>query len=187
MKPSMVKDQYWLYAWAPSEMRGVTPRVGKWLLFVPDAELDGAWALVEAAVVQGRLGPAAKTRTGSPGVPGDWLKVICIYTRDAKDDVDRERVRQELVHLGFKQELAYKTDDDTMLTAALPQLPSAMTWADDKKARHLLADEQALCGLDPGLFGWQNSNHITPDPFNQLLCRACLGIREKRGGNAGQL
>lgn len=186
MKPSMVKDQYWLYAWAPPALRSVTPRVGKWLLFVPNAELDVAWALIEAAVVQGRLGPAAKTRTASPGVPGDWLKVICIYTRDSKDTADRQRVRRELQALGFSNELVYKSDEETLRLLDLPQLPSAMTWADGKKARHFLgAEDRAACGLDPGLHGWENSNHVSPDPFNRLLCPACLAVMGK-GGDASQ-
>lgn len=185
MKPSTVKDQYWLYAWAPPHHRGVTPRVGKWLLFVPDVELDAAWAVIEAAVEEGRLGPAAKTRTASPAVPGDWLKVICIYTHDAGDEADRQRVRSTLQALGFAQELVYKTDADTLLLKDLPQRPSAMTWADGKKRRHFLdAEEHALCGLDPGMQGWENSNHVSPDPFNQLLCRACLA-RMGMGGDAG--
>lgn len=187
MKPSTVTDRYWLYAWAPPALRGVTPRVGKWLLFVPDAELDEAWATLEAAVVQGRLGPAAKTRTASPGVPGDWLKVICIYTRDAKDGADRERIRREIQALGFTQELVYKSDEDTLRLIDLPSIASAMTWADGKEARHFLdAEDRALCRLDVGLHGWENSNHVSPDPFNQLLCRACLAVMGK-GGDAGQL
>ena len=169
-------DQYWLYAWAPHGMRAVTPRVGKCLLFVPESGLDEAWAAVEAAVIAGCLGPAAKTRTGSPGIPGDWLKVMCIYTRDAADLRDRKRVHDQLVALGFHQDLVYKTDDDTLLLANLPQLASAMTWTDGKKARHFLVDEQAMCGLHPGHAGWENSNAVAPDPFNQLLCRACLAV-----------
>ena len=187
MKPSATKNQYWIYAWAPPQQRLVTPRVGKWLLFVPDADVDAAWATIEAAVEQGRLGPAAKTRTASPGVPGDWLKVICIYTHDAHDDADRERVRRTIRELGFAQELVYKTDEDTMLIADLPPVASAMTWADGKKARHLLdAEERALCGLDAGLHGWENSNAVTPDPFNQLLCRACLA-KNGMGADARKL
>lgn len=187
MKPSTVTDRYWLYAWAPPALRAVTPWVGKWLLFVPEAELDDAWAVIEAAVAQGRLGPAAKTRTASPGVPGDWLKVICVYTRDAKDGADRERVRRELQGLGFTQDVVYKSDDDTLRLIDLPQLSSAMTWADGKKARHFLdADGHALCRLSPGLPGWENNNPVSPDPFNQLLCRTCLGVMGK-GGDASQL
>lgn len=187
MKPSTVTDRYWLYAWAPPALRAVTPRVGKWLLFVPDTELDQAWAKVEAAVQQGRLGPATKTRTASPGVPGDWLKVICIYTRDALDHADRERVRRELHAVGFTQELVYKSDDDTLRLLDLPRLSSAMTWADGKKARHFLDDDGlALCRLRPGLHGWENNNHVSPDPFNQLLCRPCLAVMWK-GGDASQL
>jgi hypothetical protein len=182
MKPSMVTDRYWLYAWAPPDRRTITPRVGKWLLFMPDAELDEAWTVIESAVVAGRLGPAAKTRTGSPGIPGDWLKVMCIYTRDAADLADRERVRGQLVALGFRQDLVYKTDEDTLLLADLPQLASAMTWADGKKARHFLVDEHAMCGLDPGHTGWENSNAMSPDPYNQLLCRACLVVIGKGRG-----
>lgn len=187
MKPSTVKDQYWLYAWAPPEHRAVAPRVGKWLLFVPDAELDAAWATIETAVEEGRLGPAAKTRTASPGVPGDWLKVICIYTHDVHDDADRERVRRTIQALGFAQELVYKSDADTMLIADLPRVASAMTWADGKKWRHFLdAEERALCRLDAGMHGWEHSNAVTPDPFNQLLCRACLA-KNGMGADARKL
>jgi hypothetical protein len=133
---------------------------------------------IEAAVVAGRLGPAAKTRTASPGPSGDWLKVICIYTRDADDVADRERVRRAVAALGFAQELTYKTDDETLRSLEAPRMVAASTWADGKSTRHLLPfhndGDPALCGLRAGVHGWENQNHVVPDAYNPIYCRACL-------------
>ena len=180
MKPSQVTDRYWVYAWAPPELRATTPRVGKWLIFIPEGFLDEAWVRIEEAVVAGRLGPAAKTRTGSPGPPSDWLKVICIYTRDADNIDDRERVRRAVAELGFTQELIYKSDDETLHGLDAPRMVAASTWADGKKTRHLLPlhnnGEAALCGLRAGPHGWENQNHVVPDAHNPIYCRACLAM-----------
>lgn len=183
MKPSQITDRYWHYAWAPPALRATTPRVGKWLLFIPDEALDEAWERIEAAVVAGRLGPAAKTRTASQGPPGESLKVICIYTRDADATADRERIRRAVAALGFTQELVYKTDEETLLGLETPRMVAASTWADGKMVRHLLPLRNdggpALCGLRAGLHGWENQNHVVPDAYNPIYCRACLAALEK--------
>ena len=56
---------------------------------------------------------------------------------------------------------------------------AASTWADNKVARHILAlhgdTSAALCGLEPGIFGWQNQNGIYHhDVSPQGYCAACL-------------
>jgi hypothetical protein len=112
-KPSHVTVAYWMYARAPKPMRDVSPRVGKWLIFLPLAELDAAWRKIETSVKAGNLGPAAKTRTASPNVGEAGGKVICVYTRDADDIADRERVRRHLLRLGLKVE-TYRTDAETL-------------------------------------------------------------------------
>ncbi len=115
MKHSRVLDRYWLYVWAPPAKRGTSRNVGKWIVHVPKAELDAAWAIIEAAVEAGKLGPAAKTRTASPNpfpIPDAWT-VICVYTRDADDIEDVNRVRDQLRELGIRHGLRYKTDDES--------------------------------------------------------------------------
>lgn len=54
---------------------------------------------------------------------------------------------------------------ETLLDPGMPILASAAsTWADYKALRHILPldgeTEVALCGLEPGIFGWQNQNGI---------------------------
>jgi hypothetical protein len=104
-----------MYVWAPKAMRNESPRVGKWLIFLPFSDLDAAWAKIAAAVKAGKLGPAAKTRTAAPSAyaDGDDSKVICVYTRDADDLEDRERIRRQLQRLGFKVD-KYRTDAETL-------------------------------------------------------------------------
>ncbi len=92
-------------------------------------------------------------------------------------------MRREIQALGFTQELVYKTDDETLLNAHAPQMVAASTWADGKKARHLLPlrndGDPALCGLRAGLHGWENQNQVVPDAFNPIYCRACLAAIER--------
>lgn len=62
------------------------------------------------------------------------------------------------------------------------------TWADHKAARHIVkdsSDAQALCGLQPGPFGWENINHIYDDfLWPGGVCPACRHSfhAETRGG-----
>lgn len=113
MKPSRVHDRFWLQAWAPN--RHVTTRVGKWLLQVPAADVDAVWEQVLGALKAGRLGPSAKVRTAVPHrFYPNFVKVICVYTKDAEDAADKARVRLELYRLGFVEPLTYRTDAETL-------------------------------------------------------------------------
>lgn len=63
------------------------------------------------------------------------------------------------------------------------------TWSDHKAARHIVkdtSDVQALCGLQPGPFGWENINHIH-DGFlwPAGVCPVCLQrFHAETGGDA---
>lgn len=113
MKPSRVRDRFWLQAWAPNSV--VTPRVGKWLLHIPAPEVDAVWEQVLRSLEAGRLGPSAKVRTAVPHpFYSNRVKVICVYTKDAEDAVDKARVRLGLYRLGFIEPLTYRTDAETL-------------------------------------------------------------------------
>jgi len=115
-KPSEVKEVYWLYA----SNRIVpypkpTDRNGKWLLFVPNNEMDEAWQKVKDATEKGLLGGASKVATAkpNPNAASSESKVICVYSYDWKDEKDVMRIREELRKLGFIQKIPYKTDQAT--------------------------------------------------------------------------
>jgi hypothetical protein len=115
-KPSEVSDVYWLHA---SRRDDTYPedseRSGKWLLFIPVAEIDAVWDKIRAATEEGRLGGSAKVATAKPSplAKNPARRVICIYTYDWKDEADVRRVRGELRELGFTAKIAYKADSDT--------------------------------------------------------------------------
>lgn len=113
--PSLAMDRFWIQAWAPGRP-AIGPRVGKWIVFVDTDDVDQAWQEILRALEQGELGPAAKVRTARPHPlwVDDGSRPICIYTSDAGDEVDRERVRRMLAWLGFTPE-RYKTDEETRL------------------------------------------------------------------------
>ncbi|KAK9804280.1 hypothetical protein WJX72_004441 [[Myrmecia] bisecta] len=73
---------------------------------------------VAKAVVEGKLGPAAKVSPKNPG-GGDQTHVICVYTNDFTDVAEVTRVREELRKLGFKIKLHYKPDVYTELNVML--------------------------------------------------------------------
>jgi hypothetical protein len=115
-KPSQVTEGYWL-----STVRkgggypAHTERGGKWLLFVPVAEIDEVWAKVKDATEQGLLGGLAKVATAkpNPNATKSDTKVICVYTYDSTDAEDVRRVRAALRELGIVDKIPYKTDNDT--------------------------------------------------------------------------
>lgn len=115
-KPSKVTDDYWLFA---KRQEGsypeMTERCGKWLLFVPVAEVDSAWAKIQVATEEGRLGSSAKVATSRPNrnAKNPNKRVICVYTYDWTDVEDVRRIREELRRLGFTTKIPYKADEDT--------------------------------------------------------------------------
>jgi Domain of unknown function (DUF1917) len=115
-KPSEVRDVPWVAVRGPDGAAPYDPdSVGKWMVFVPTAELDARWEPIRAATVEGRLGPAAKSATSyaSPLARSANEKVIIVYTRDWKDKADVQRVLTELRGLGISWRLSYKTDAAT--------------------------------------------------------------------------
>src|SRR5438105_2707943 len=115
MRPSQEQNALWIQVWSPTGRHEASHRAGKWLVFVPRTELDGAWETISEATRAGRLGPAAKVSTARqrPGSKNRHEGVVCIYTRDWHDKKDIRRVREALRRLGFTKRLRYKTDDAT--------------------------------------------------------------------------
>ncbi len=116
-KPSRVTEVSWLYA---ENLKGNYPkptvRSGKWLLFVPNDEIDEVWMRVKEATEAGRLGGDSKVSTAkpNPNSADPSHNVICVYTYDSDDESDVMRVREELRGLGFVNEIPYKTDEATL-------------------------------------------------------------------------
>lgn len=115
-KPSEVTRGYWIFA---NRRSGDYPRQtsnnGKWLVFVPIAQLDEVWARIKQATEEGQLGKDAKVKTAGPdpNVSGPDTSVICVYTYDWTDESDVRRIRQALRELGVTQRIPYKWDGDT--------------------------------------------------------------------------
>ena len=71
-------------------------RSGKWMLFPLPAEVDRVWQIVAEATAEGRLGDLAKV-AADEGKGEQASRLICVYTRDFRDEDDIKRVLQELV------------------------------------------------------------------------------------------
>lgn len=85
------------------------------MLFPKLEEVTQVWKKVIAGVIDGRLGPTAKVATDE-GNPGDRL--ICVYTKDFRDENDVLRVLQEVEAMGLLtsgRSIYYKSDAYTYL------------------------------------------------------------------------
>lgn len=113
--PSRNTDTNWVYANAPdmSRARGYT---GKWLVYVPATEIDGWWKALAAATRRGELGWRAKAETARPHsrARDPRYKLICVFTRDWRNEEDVRRVLARLRELGVTSRLSYKTDRATL-------------------------------------------------------------------------
>jgi hypothetical protein len=90
---------------------------GKWMLFPNDHDAAKVWKTVATAVIEGKLGNAAKIATDDEG---KGARLICIYTKDFSDEADVKRVVQELKKLGLlpadeTKSIYYKCDAYTYL------------------------------------------------------------------------
>jgi hypothetical protein len=141
--PSQVSDEPWIWVAVSmsenAETGDANDGVGKWMVFVPTANVDRAWAKIQKATLDGRLGDVAKVATTYPSPlrrsPGEH--VICVYTLDYTDKVDVARVLAGLRELGFTQRLSYKTDAATYAGrygdgAATYVSPPGATWFDER-------------------------------------------------------
>jgi len=85
------------------------------MLFPRLEEVTQVWKRVVEGVIDGRLGPTAKVAPDE-GKPDDRL--ICIYTKDFRDEDDVLRVLQELETMGLLpsgRSIYYKSDAFTYL------------------------------------------------------------------------
>ena len=71
--------------------------LSQWMLFLSIKDLDRIWRSVVDGVINNRLGPTAKV-TPDEGRSGERL--ICVYTKDFRDEDDIRRVLRELVSMG---------------------------------------------------------------------------------------
>jgi hypothetical protein len=115
-QPSTYTAGFWL--WAEREQGDypqATENSGKWLVFVPVADVDHWWATIKHAVEEGRLGQIAKVATAreNPHARDTRERVICVYTYDGLDREDAMRVREELRTLGVTRPISYKLDSAT--------------------------------------------------------------------------
>jgi hypothetical protein len=109
--------EYWVHAFAPP---GVEPEnsnaIGKWLIRMGCPYVEKYWGFIRDAVERGELGISAKIATdwGRVNDPtGPWRNhVVCVYTRDWRDEGDVLRVAARLHQIGAvsKMQLTYKPD-----------------------------------------------------------------------------
>ena len=111
--PSETINAAWIVSTYTGKTKKATDRIGKWLCFVAEKDIDNTWQNVKKAVEAGKLWKIAKVSTAlfSKG----RVYVVCVYTYDHEDAEDVMRVREYLRKMGFKRTLSYKTDE---LTAA---------------------------------------------------------------------
>lgn len=137
--PSEVDHTPWIWAETPGgrERRGGSDQGGKWMIFAESwAEHDANWARIVGAL--DRLGGVAKasTRYREPREHG----AIMVYTRDADDVRDVQRVLGVLRDLGFDGWLNYKADATTMSlvyrqgTASYTSPPNSRGMRDKRRA-----------------------------------------------------
>lgn len=117
LPPSVDEEVYWHFVNGPSrrDMRLKDMQfVGKWMIFVDQANVDDVWLKIGRATSEGLLGIASKVATAKPTRYDKDSRVICVYTRNSNDVDDVKRVRSALRDLGFVSSLKYKTDRDTV-------------------------------------------------------------------------
>lgn len=114
--PSRTTLMYWIIQEAPA----IAPDAiedelaGKWLIFLPQEQVDEAWRKVRDATCADILGISAKVSTAKPNPDSkDQMKVIYVYTADWQDEAEVMRVREELRKLGFTDRLGYKRNIET--------------------------------------------------------------------------
>ncbi len=117
--PSKAKTQ-WVYAMCkkksnhyPESIKG---KGGKWLIFVPEKDIDKVWMKIRKVMLKNELVRYAKCSTILKNTQSGLNKtdcVMCIYTYDYRDEIDVRVVRYKLKKLGFRDKIYYKTDVST--------------------------------------------------------------------------
>ena len=116
IKPSEVKDAYWLRVGCRTDnFKKPTEKAGKWLTYMSADMVDEYWAKIKQATEEGLLGYSSKVATARPNPhASSKAKVIVVYTYDWTDEKDVFRVREQLRKLGIEKKLSYKTNEDTL-------------------------------------------------------------------------
>lgn len=123
--PTKITDYPWIaaineFSWSSNFY------TGKWFLFVPRDRVDEVWQEVVKTIHEDRLGPYAKVATACPNeIQNQYsqlktdpnLHVMCIYTRDYRDDADRMRIGWVVRNIPGLTDLPmyYKRDYETMI------------------------------------------------------------------------
>ena len=95
----------------------INKKGGKWLIFIPEIDIDTIWGKVRDAMLANELVRYAKCSTIIKNKHSKQNKtdcVICIYTYDYSDEEDVFNVRAKLKQLGFTNKIYYKTDISTL-------------------------------------------------------------------------
>ncbi|MDD1674316.1 MAG: DUF1917 domain-containing protein [Methanomicrobiales archaeon] len=114
--PTKTTQMYWVIQDAPAILPTEVndELAGKWLIFLEGDRVDEAWKKIRDATIRGELGISAKVSTAKPNPESrDDRKVIYVYTKDWRDEVDVMRVRENLRAIGFVDRLGYKRNIET--------------------------------------------------------------------------
>lgn len=115
--PTQEYRDYWIRAINASlPYPESTERCGKWMIFIPVANIDEVWVKIRQAVAEGKLGRSAKVATMrmNPNAVREGHKVICVYTYDSEDIADVTRILKALRELGIHDKMFYKEDEATL-------------------------------------------------------------------------
>lgn len=115
MKPSEDNGTFWHFAWAPYSRFRSSYITGKWMIYVPDNELDEVWSRVKDAVEQEGIAPGAKCSTAlvNPRQESHGSKIICVYVDHYKAEEETKEVLTHLRRIGIKGKLKFKRDKET--------------------------------------------------------------------------
>lgn len=114
--PTQTHHMYWIIQDAPGFNPGAADdeKMGKWLIFLPEEEVDDVWKNIRDATGRGTLGVSARVSTVKPNPESrDDRKVIYAYTASWEDEADVMRVRDRLRELGVVQRIGYKRNIET--------------------------------------------------------------------------
>jgi hypothetical protein len=112
--PSTTLHERWVFLSCPGQVFESTDLSGKWCIFRNADGIDSAWTQVVALVAAGAL-RAAKVSTRMSIARGGYDRhVICVYTRDWRNQAEVQQARQVLRGVGFSERLGYKRDSDTI-------------------------------------------------------------------------
>jgi hypothetical protein len=114
LTPMEDTESFWHYAANEFGFSSKYHRTGKWIIYVPDDELDDTWETVAKAVSQG-IAPFAKCSTARPNPRQEshGSKIIVVYVHDFHDETADPKVLASLRQIGIKGKLKFKRDAET--------------------------------------------------------------------------